>query len=399
VQFWIRPSSNAVAIDDAAITGVDCSSIPTNVQLVHWYGASQTPSGEVLYNDRVAIREPFTDPTPYLTVINNWIKAAGGILPPDPVLGAATTPHSPTKLTTPTQSSTSGPYPPLTVSQAQAVKNNLIDGLFANKRQAPITFMGNQYDASDSEASAMANAISAAAKQNIDAITGSVDSAFSTYSGNVQAGLNGFAGTTGTAGSVNKAINDYHTNVNVAFGTMASNAQAGDGTVAGNVTTAFTSHANFLNSRLAQFNSDMSFDFTAFSAAISANIIVPINGAVAFPIGPLTNPALTIPAIAADAGQSVNGSSVAAPSTATTSVTAPTVNGPASITTVASPTIPWTPIGGTPQTMTFANFSALLKSITDRRATLQANRATLKNALNAMTTVAAVAAQDITAGW
>jgi hypothetical protein len=107
VQFWIRPASNSVAIDDASINGIDCSSIPPNVQLVTWDSDKQ--KGQLVYNDRVAVREPFTDPTPYLAVINNWIKAAGGILPPDPVLGAATTPHSPTKLTTPTQPSTSGP--------------------------------------------------------------------------------------------------------------------------------------------------------------------------------------------------------------------------------------------------------------------------------------------------
>jgi hypothetical protein len=69
MQIHIRPSANLVAIDDASIQNIDCSSIPANVQLVFWdggkpggaNGGSQAqPSGEILYNDRIAVREPFT---------------------------------------------------------------------------------------------------------------------------------------------------------------------------------------------------------------------------------------------------------------------------------------------------------------------------------------------------
>jgi hypothetical protein len=40
-----------------------------------------------------------------------------------------------------------------------------------------------------------------------------------------------------------------------------------------------------------------------------------------------------------------------------------------SASTAVGPTIPWTPVDGTPQTFTFTNFVAIIKAITDRRAT------------------------------
>jgi hypothetical protein len=80
VQFWIKPSSNLVAVDDASISGIDCSSIPTNVEMVWWNGGQgaqsgsgqdggdsqgSSPSGEILYNDRVAIRSWLTCSPPF----------------------------------------------------------------------------------------------------------------------------------------------------------------------------------------------------------------------------------------------------------------------------------------------------------------------------------------------
>jgi hypothetical protein len=128
MDFWIRPSSGVVAIDDASISGIDCSSIPSNVQTVFWYGAKQSgdpSSGEILYNDRVAVREPFTDPSPYLPLINNWMLAAAGRL------FGASPPHQVVKTSLP---------PQLSPAQAIAIKGGLLDALFAVKRQAPLNW-------------------------------------------------------------------------------------------------------------------------------------------------------------------------------------------------------------------------------------------------------------------
>ena len=59
-----------------------------------WYGPKPGGSqgqqeqgyGDIIYNDRVAIREKFTDPSPYLAVINNWLLAAAGQLGKSPGL-------------------------------------------------------------------------------------------------------------------------------------------------------------------------------------------------------------------------------------------------------------------------------------------------------------------------
>jgi hypothetical protein len=62
------------------------------------------------------------------------------------------------------------PSPLITVAQAKAVKGQLLNALFETKNQAPITFSGHQYDASRAEVSAMANALSGAEQQIIDAV-------------------------------------------------------------------------------------------------------------------------------------------------------------------------------------------------------------------------------------
>jgi hypothetical protein len=107
------------------------------------------------------------------------------------------------------------PIPPsLTVKQAQAVKGALIDGLMSSKSQAPITFQGHQYDASDRETSAMSKAISGAAQQNIDA----ANTALSTTTSNVVSAINS------TVSNVNSAFTSYKNNVNAGVSTLGSTA-------------------------------------------------------------------------------------------------------------------------------------------------------------------------------
>jgi hypothetical protein len=195
MDFWIRPSSGVVAIDDASISGIDCSSIPSNVQTVFWYGAKQSgdpSSGEILYNDRVAVREPFTDPSPYLPLINNWMLAAAGRL------FGASPPHQVVKTSLP---------PQLSPAQAIAIKGGLLDALFAVKRQAPITFQGQTYDGGDKETSAMANAISGAAQQVIDSANSQVNSALSTLAATVQSQSN--AALAGTSSNIGTVLSSY----------------------------------------------------------------------------------------------------------------------------------------------------------------------------------------------
>jgi hypothetical protein len=195
MDFCIVPSIGQVTVDDASITGVDCSSISANVYIVDW----SKSAGTILYYDRVALRDSYTDPTPYLPIINNWLLAAAG-----QTFGTSA-PHSAgpplTGSKTPAPISVS---PFITLKQAVAIKGNINDALFALKRQAPITFQGQTYDGSDTETSAMSTAISGAAQQNIDAansalsnLTSSVNSANATTVSNVNAANADFGGPAG----------------------------------------------------------------------------------------------------------------------------------------------------------------------------------------------------------
>jgi hypothetical protein len=99
-QWWICPWDNQVTVDDASVMGIDCSAIPKNVNLIWWYGSE----GEILYKDRLGIREPFTDFAPYVRFFDAFIRAA------------QTAPR------------------PITVAQAKFIKLKMLDALFAQRK-------------------------------------------------------------------------------------------------------------------------------------------------------------------------------------------------------------------------------------------------------------------------
>lgn len=100
--WWIVRGQNLVCIDDALIRNVDCSSIPKNIYLVFWYGTH----GEILYNhdDRLPVREPFTDFAPYVGIFDAWMRAA------------------------------QRERPPISLTQARFVKSKMVDALMPDGR-------------------------------------------------------------------------------------------------------------------------------------------------------------------------------------------------------------------------------------------------------------------------
>ena len=102
--WWICPWDNQAVIDDASIHGIDCSGIPDNIYLIWWYGEW----GEILYKhqDRLPIREPFTDFGPYVGIYNEWIRLA--------------------------QRRT----PAITLAQAKFVKSRMVDALRVHRDKA-----------------------------------------------------------------------------------------------------------------------------------------------------------------------------------------------------------------------------------------------------------------------
>jgi len=105
--FWIH-KDGSVAVGDAVLTGIDVSSLPSNIQLMWWYG----DKGEILYNDRLPVREPVPDLEAFVPIFNKWILAAKN----------------------PTLKTTSGKQAPaITLAQAKAVKSDLVWGLYHQK--------------------------------------------------------------------------------------------------------------------------------------------------------------------------------------------------------------------------------------------------------------------------
>lgn len=104
MRFMISKADGFMAFNNAALP-IDLSTIASNVRFIIWHDLD----GEIEYNDRLNLRSHLTDPSPYQTCINNWITAAAA---------AAS---------------------PLTLALAQQIKTDMIEAIFASKRQTPIT--------------------------------------------------------------------------------------------------------------------------------------------------------------------------------------------------------------------------------------------------------------------
>ncbi|HKD36945.1 MAG TPA: hypothetical protein VKB78_09085 [Pirellulales bacterium] len=102
--WWICPWDNEVTVDDAPCKGIDCSAIPKNVYMIFWYAHSR--EGEIAYNDRLGVREPFDDFRPLVRYFDAWLHAARR--------------H---------------PKHPITLAQAKFVKSRMVDAVAADGRE------------------------------------------------------------------------------------------------------------------------------------------------------------------------------------------------------------------------------------------------------------------------
>jgi hypothetical protein len=129
MNFVMVRSDSIMSIDNETSI-VSLAALAPNLEIVAF--DTTTAKGNVEYNDRPRLLEPFADPTPYQPQINAWITnvAARSALP-------------------------------LTLTQAKLIKNGLVDGIFNFKRQQPITLGTNVWDATDSALAAMISALEA----------------------------------------------------------------------------------------------------------------------------------------------------------------------------------------------------------------------------------------------
>lgn len=114
LQFTFIRSTNLAMVDNADII-IDCSTLPANVEIVAFAGIE----GKIEYNDRPAMRTPFTDPSPYQLQLNAWMTAYAAVTPA------------------------------LLLAQAKQVKRDLVDSIFHHKRRLPYASGPWQYDARD----------------------------------------------------------------------------------------------------------------------------------------------------------------------------------------------------------------------------------------------------------
>jgi hypothetical protein len=338
--WWVVPSNSIVCVDDAALT-VDCSDIAANIYMMRWWGTD----GEILYNhsDRLPVREPFVDISPYIPAFNRWIVASE-----NPSIVARTAKTS----------------PPITVTQAKAVKSKMVDALFASKRQSPISAFGYVWDASDNATGAMTDEI--AALSGTDAINSAVGA---------------------LAASVNQAFSDIATDTHDAIQGLASSVNTVNTNYAASNTGARSADAQSLNASLSTQQQGHTANITIANGNFSALSFLNIPSTPA-----------QLPVLNPQGG-------IGAPSMPTTDVaptpaSAPPVTAPTVAATPASgPPINWPTLSGQLVTLQYTQFTSILQSITTRRNSLQQTRTTHKNNIVGLTTVPAVAAYDITAGW
>jgi hypothetical protein len=141
----IARDEGIISIDNQPLA-VDTSLVPSNVSVVIY--DCTAGAGNMEYNDRLRLLEPFIDVTPYVSFVNAWLTAA---------------------------------INQITLAQAKLVKIGLIEGIFNSKRQLPITVLGYTWDATDQSLLGMQAAITAWD------VASAVTTADATFSANVNA--------------------------------------------------------------------------------------------------------------------------------------------------------------------------------------------------------------------
>jgi len=126
MQFWIVAWDKIIGVDNVAVSEVDITPLPPNVNYFHF----KTDCGEIHYDDRPSLPERILDPTPYIWIVDQFIA----------------------KL--------SVEVPPITLDQAKMVKNDLNDALYNAKRQATIVYLDDLWAATDEEILALTTAFS-----------------------------------------------------------------------------------------------------------------------------------------------------------------------------------------------------------------------------------------------
>lgn len=291
------------------------SSLPSNVSYVQF---DTVKGGAVIYNDRPGLPELFIDPSPYQSFVNAWITA----------MATAT--------------------PALTLSQAQAIKNALINAIYAVNRQLPVSVAvsaGNfPWDASD------------AAVTRLSALSGLL------YIDPLNTVINGGSGQTG-------GLSQLVTDLNV-----------------------WAAHFNTLNTNFGGLNSGLQTAFNGLATNVTAALSTTKSNLDAAEPPGVANWTTT---------WSVgNCASVTAPATSGAAADSNLVESFSSVGSLTVPTMQLIPVGSSaPVTVTPTDLQKIVLAIAAQTVKYQSTALAKQAAVNALSTIAAVSAYDATTGW
>jgi hypothetical protein len=296
----IARSEGIMSIDNQPLA-IDTSALATNIEFVAY--DCNGGAGNIEYSNALRVLDPFIDVVPYASFVNTWLTAAAAML-----------------------------ALPITLAQAKRVKIGLVDGIFNSKRQLPISYANQTWEATD------------------QALMG------------MQAAVNGWD--------------------------IAASISAGDATLAANINT-MSLQVNLgaiASQPVATGTSDgQTFYLDGYGSIMYMYQISPNDTNGPWNVSSTNSPAWLT---------SVGGGGVSQQPSYSGSTT------PITFQQTAGPNISWPPLNATtPVTMSMTSMRTLLANIQSRRASLQSTRLTKTNAVNLLTTIAAVIAYDATSNW
>lgn len=267
------------------------NALPSNVKFVQF---DSKAGGQILYGDRQAIPELFTDLSPYQSYLNQWITSAAAA------------------------------SPALTLAQARAIKCAMVEAIYSVKRQMPVTVQitagSHAWDVSDAAVARFIAPLSGLLYIDpLNAISATLET--------MRTALNTWASNIGTnQGATQSGLSSICTQVNAAINNARAQGLSGGGDA-------------------------VSFDFAV------ASLSVTLSTTASNPLG-------------------------AIPSQAT------------------APTIQMVPFGETDLvTLPIADVQAIILAIAANNAKYQRINAQKQAAVNALSSIASVAAYDVTTGW
>jgi hypothetical protein len=429
VRWWLQNDKPYLfSVDNASVKGMDYSALPPELWMVQWTEGRgeieyQTPDQQANLN---GLRTNFDDVTPYVTYFDQFLtllQAKG-----------------------------------LTLSEAKKVKCDLIDEMFDEKRQAhvhyPVAAGDYHWYADDAATAAMAiqviptifggmgagasgtndlvsqiNELVAEINVLIDNINGHEANIIDQVNATVVGGVNSNV-VDGTNSALVDRINTYIvtvinnivTEINARIVTLGNDAFAAIGTALAEVNTVVVAHintyvvppfntllsyidtvlvgtstgtgggANTINEKLqTSFGDPPHYAAPGLAGPLSHTGIAAQPGSGNISANPYTLSAIDLNAAGVGYLSHIGTLSHLSPLTHVGSVAPPDP---------FTAGIPWTPVELTsPVTVSIAEISGIMGLIASRRSSLLTVQCSKKNAVNALTTIAAVIAYDVTAGW